>query len=67
MPNERVAPLFEEARKLRLGFVIGYAELDRQTGSPKRFDSCVLVDQNGTLVAKYRKVHLPGYFDFRPR
>ncbi len=42
MPNNSVAPLFEEAQRLNLSFVIGYAELDFQKGIRRRFNSAVL-------------------------
>jgi N-carbamoyl-D-amino-acid hydrolase len=66
MPNDSVAPLFDEARALGIGFVLGYAELARSQSGLRRFNSSVLVDQSGCVVGKYRKVHLPGYTDFRP-
>lgn len=66
MPSDSVAPLFEEAKRLNLSFVIGYAELDRQEGKRRHFNSAVLVDQRGVVLGKYRKVHLPGYMDFQP-
>jgi N-carbamoyl-D-amino-acid hydrolase len=67
MPNQSIAQIFEEARKLAIGFVIGYAELDRTNDAkPQRFNSSILVDRNGSIVGKYRKVHLPGYTEVRP-
>src|SRR5580658_3482339 len=66
MPNESIVRIFEEARKLAIGFVIGYAELDRGNGSkPQRFNSSILVDRNGSILGKYRKIHLPGYAEVR--
>jgi hypothetical protein len=57
MPNPNVQPLFDRARELGVGFNIGYAEL---TPSGQRFNSAILVNPDGTLLGKYRKVHLPG-------
>jgi N-carbamoyl-D-amino-acid hydrolase len=57
MPNPQVAPLFDRARALGVGFYVGYAEL---TGEGQRFNSAVLVDGAGRIISKYRKVHLPG-------
>jgi len=58
MPNDTVMPLFDEARRLEMGFSLGYAEL---TAEGRRFNSSVLVDRRGTIVGKYRKVHIPGH------
>jgi len=58
MPSPITAPLFDEAKKLGVGFCLGYAEL---TPSRQRFNTQILVDQRGEVVAKYRKVHIPGH------
>jgi len=58
MPSPITAPLFDEAKKLGVGFCLGYAEL---TPSRQRFNTQILVDQKGEVVAKYRKVHIPGH------
>ncbi len=57
MPNPSIAPLFDRARALRVGFYIGYAEL---AADGRRFNSSVLVRPDGTILGHYRKVHLPG-------
>jgi N-carbamoyl-D-amino-acid hydrolase len=57
MPNPQVAPLFDRARELGVGFYVGYAEL---TPEGHRFNCAVLVDGSGQIISKYRKVHLPG-------
>ena len=62
MPGPETAPLFEEAKRLSIGFHLGYAELDGE----HHFNSAILVDTNGTIVGKYRKIHLPGHADHRP-
>jgi predicted amidohydrolase len=66
MPNAAVQPLFEAARRLRIGFHLGYCELDFSTGKKRRFNTSILVDQDGQIVGKYRKIHLPGGHDFMP-
>ena len=62
MPNEATTPLFDTARKLGIGFHLGYAELatDRD-GRRHRFNTAVIVDKAGTIVGKFRKIHIPGH------
>ncbi|UFN48276.1 N-carbamoyl-D-amino-acid hydrolase [Roseomonas sp. OT10] len=57
MPNPRVQPLFDRARELGVGFYVGYAEL---AGDGRRYNSAVTTGPDGAILAKYRKVHLPG-------
>jgi N-carbamoyl-D-amino-acid hydrolase len=57
MPNPEVQPLFDRARELGVGFYVGYAEM---TPEGRRFNSAVLVEPNGAILGRYRKVHLPG-------
>ena len=66
MPGPETLPLFDEARRLRIGFHLGYCELDRSGGRTRRFNSAILVDRDGALIGKYRKIHLPGHADHRP-
>ena len=63
MPSNVTQPLFDEAKKLQVGFCLGYAEL---TATKKRFNTQILVDRNGNTVAKYRKVHIPGHEEHEP-
>jgi len=58
MPSAETQPLFDEAKKLGIGFCLGYAEL---TADGHRFNTQILVEKDGTVVAKYRKVHIPGH------
>ncbi len=58
MPSPATAPLFSAARERNIGFSLGYAEL---TDDGRRFNTQVLVDQTANVVAKYRKVHIPGH------
>ncbi|TDT90231.1 hypothetical protein DFO45_4083 [Azorhizobium sp. AG788] len=63
MPNPGVQPLFDRARALGVGFYVGYAEL---TPAGQRFNSSITVGPDGTILGKYRKVHLPGSVEPRP-
>lgn len=56
MPGSEARPLFEAARRLGIGFYLGYAERD----GDRRFNSAILVERDGSVVGRYRKVHLPG-------
>ncbi|MGI4943914.1 MAG: N-carbamoyl-D-amino-acid hydrolase [Janthinobacterium lividum] len=66
MPSAETRPLFEASAKLGIGFYLGYAELDVSEGRTRRFNSAILVDRRGTIVGKYRKVHLPGHAEPQP-
>ncbi len=69
MPGPETRPLFEKASELGIGFNLGYAELVFESGVKRRFNTSILVDTTGTIIGKYRKVHLPGhkdYEDYRP-
>src|SRR4029077_88181 len=58
--------LFDEARRLHIGFYLGYAELVVEGGGKHRYNTSVLVAADGTIVGKYRKIHLPGYAERHP-
>ena len=64
IPSRETQPLFEEAKRLGIGFYIGYAEL---TPEKRRFNTAVLVGPDGRIVGKYRKVHLPGHAEHKPK
>jgi predicted amidohydrolase len=61
MPNAAVAPLFAEAKRQRMAMSFGYAEL---TPEGHHYNASILVDDQGVIVGKYRKVHLPGHAEF---
>ena len=63
MPSPVVAPLFDAARAYGIGFCLGYAEL---TPEGDRFNTQMLVERDGTVVGKYRKVHIPGHEHHEP-
>ncbi len=58
MPSPETQPLFDAAARRNIGFSLGYAEL---TPEGRRFNTTVLVERDGSIVAKFRKVHIPGH------
>ena len=66
MPSAETQPLFDAAVEAGVGFTIGYGELTEVDGEPRRFNTAVLVAPDGSIVGKYRKVHLPGHADHKP-
>lgn len=66
MPGPETQALFDAARKLKVGFYLGYAELTEEEGRKRRFNTSILVDQTGNIIGKYRKIHLPGHAEHEP-
>ncbi|MDA2966752.1 MAG: N-carbamoyl-D-amino-acid hydrolase [Actinomycetota bacterium] len=68
MPSAETQPLFDEAKKLGIGFSLGYAELTEPDdhGVVHRFNTQILVERDGSVVAKYHKVHIPGHEHHEP-
>jgi predicted amidohydrolase len=63
MPSPETQPLFDAARRLGVGFHLGYAEL---TPEGRRFNTAILVGPDGALLGTYRKIHLPGHAAHEP-
>lgn len=63
MPSPVTQPLFDAARKLKVGFSLGYAEL---TDDGHRFNTQILVERDGSIVGRYHKVHIPGHEHHEP-
>ncbi len=63
MPSAETKPLFDEAQRLGVGFCLGYAEL---TDDGAHFNTQILVERDGSVVGRYRKVHLPGHEEHEP-
>jgi predicted amidohydrolase len=63
MPSPDTKPLFDEARRLGVGFVLGYAEL---TNDGHRYNAYVIVERDGSIVGTYRKMHIPGHEQHEP-
>ena len=67
MPDATTQPLFDEAARLGIGFCLGYAL--RQTaadGTVHRWNVQTLVERDGTEVATFKKVHIPGHEHHEP-
>ena len=60
MPGPETQPLFDEAKRLGIGFHLGYAELTEEEGETHRYNTAILVGEDGGIIGKYRKIHLPG-------
>ena len=63
MPNAATQPLFDEAKRLGVGFSLGYALLD---DDGRRWNVQTLVERDGRIVATFRKVHIPGHEHHEP-
>ena len=66
MPDDATRPLFQAAAELGVAFNLGYAELAEGSEGPVRFNSSILVGPDGTIVSRYRKIHLPGFMEPNP-
>ena len=66
MPNEATQPLFDEARRLGVGFCLGYALLERDGETVHRWNVQTLVDTTGGFVGTFKKVHIPGHAEYEP-
>jgi len=66
MPGRETRAIFDEAKKLGIGFYLGYAELVVEDGRKRRFNTSIVVDKSGSIIGKYRKVHLPGHAEPQP-
>ncbi len=63
MPNAATQPLFDEAKRLGVGFCLGYALID-EAGT--RWNVQTLVERDGSIVATYKKTHIPGHEHHEP-
>ncbi|MEY2957532.1 MAG: hypothetical protein RLZZ01_100 [Actinomycetota bacterium] len=67
MPNDVTRPLFDEAARLGIGFCLGYALIEQHAdGSVHRWNVMSLVDRTGSIVATFKKVHIPGHEHHEP-
>ena len=61
MPGPETQPLFDEARRLGIGFCLGYALLAEGDDGVHRWNVQTLVERDGSIVASYTKSHIPGH------
>jgi N-carbamoyl-D-amino-acid hydrolase len=66
MPSPETRPLFDLARDLGVGFYLGYAELTQEKGEPRHYNTSILVERDGQILGRYRKIHLPGHSEHLP-
>jgi N-carbamoyl-D-amino-acid hydrolase len=67
MPGPETRPLFDLAKELGVGFYLGYAELTREKGEVRHYNTSILVERDGRIVGRYRKIHLPGHSEHLPQ
>src|SRR5260370_32074483 len=67
MPNAATRPLFETAAALGVGFYLGYGELTTEAGETKRYNTAILVAPDGSILGRYRKIHLPRHSEHLPK
>ncbi len=67
MPGPETRPLFELAKELGGGFYLGYAELTQEKGALHRYNTAILVERDGRILGRYRKIHLPGHAEHLPQ
>jgi len=60
IPGPLTRPLYDAARRLKIGFSLGFAELSEEHGRRRRFNSMDLVGADGIPIGRYRKMHIPG-------
>jgi N-carbamoylputrescine amidase len=58
LPSPLIEPLIQIAKKYEMIMILPYAEAD----GGFHYNSCMVFDYDGTVLGKYRKVHIPAYF-----
>lgn len=66
MPNAATQPLFDEAKRLGIGFCLGYALLETGVEGVHRWNVQTLVERDGSVVGTFKKVHIPGHEEHEP-
>jgi predicted amidohydrolase len=60
MPGPETSRLYDAARKLTIGFALGYSELAIKDNRKRHFNTMDLVGPDGEFIGRYRKMHVPG-------
>ena len=71
LPSNETAPLFAAAKRAGIAFHLGYAEIAHEADDTgvirkRHFNTAILVNPDGEIMLKYRKVHLPGHAEYDP-
>lgn len=71
LPSAETAPVFAALKKYGMAAELGFGEIayePDETGvtRKRRFNSAVVVNPDGEVLLKYRKIHLPGYKEKQP-
>lgn len=66
MPSAATQPLFDRAAERGVGFCLGYAFLETIDGVTHRWNQQILVERDGSVVAIFKKVHIPGHAHNEP-
>ena len=66
MPNAATQPLFDAAKRLGVGLCLGYALLEQRPDGVHRWNVQTLVERDGSIVATYKKSHIPGHEHHEP-
>ena len=66
MPGPDTRALFDWAERLGIDFYLGFGEIAVDGGRRRHFNTAILADGAAGIVARYRKIHLPGHADNRP-
>ena len=66
MPGPETRPLFDLACELGVGFYLGFAELTQERGELRHYNTSILVERDGRIIGRYRKIHLPGHSERLP-
>ncbi|MGV6805292.1 MAG: N-carbamoyl-D-amino-acid hydrolase [Ruegeria sp.] len=61
MPGPETQPLFDKAKDYGIAISFGFAEL---TPEGRHFNTSIQTDPSGEIIARYRKVHLPGHSEY---
>lgn len=58
LPSSLIEPLIEVTKQYGMTMLLPYAELDGFS----HYNACMVIDHDGAVLGKYRKVHIPAYF-----